>query len=239
MAQRLEELLATLPPFKARWPAIPHPFSRFLRPCGWYPAKAEVQRCQLHKLRNVLSHLPENHHVLIRRALKAAWGMRSYDDAKGSLQKLRQEQSVPKLAIILDWLTATQPKVLPKSPLGDAIGYALRHWSALTRYIEDGRLEIDNNGAERSLRTIAVGRKNWTFLGNERAGKSAAILYSLIMSAKAAGVDPRLYIRDLLLRVGHCKDVATLTPSAWKAQWLPEIEAHRQSILERLLAPAN
>ena len=71
---------------------------------------------------------------------------------------------------------------------------------ALTRYLEDGRLAIDNNGAERALRGVAVGRKNWMFVGNEGGGRTAANMYSLIESCKAAGVNPREYLQDVLLR---------------------------------------
>jgi transposase len=151
-------------------------------------------------------------------------------------QELRRGESVPRLEAFADWMTATLPKVLEKGPIGTAISYAQKHWRALTRYAEDGRLAIDNNGAERALRSIAVGRKNWTFLGSDAGGETAATLLTLVMSAKEAGVDPRLYIRDVLLRIGRCSDVTTLTPKGWKARWMPEVDAHRQSIIERMFA---
>jgi transposase len=150
--------------------------------------------------------------------------------------ELRQRESVPRLQSFSDWMTATLPKVLEKGPIGTAISYAQKNWAALNRYVEDGRLEIDNNGAERALRSVAVGRKNWTFLGSDAGGETAATLLTLVMSAKEAGIDPRLYIRDVLLRIGRCSDVTTLTPKGWKTRWLPEVDAHRQSIIERMFA---
>jgi DNA invertase Pin-like site-specific DNA recombinase len=95
-----------------------------------------------------------------------------------------------------------QPKVLPKSPIGDAIGYALGNWTALKRYTEDGDLEIDNNGAERSLRGIAVGRKNWLWYGSDRGGQTAAILTRFTATCKGAAERPGL---DKVFQLAHRK----------------------------------
>lgn len=151
--------------------------------------------------------------------------------------ELRKRESVPRLEALLDWLEVTRTKVLDKGPMGRAIDYTLRQWQALTRYCEDGRLEIDNNDTERALRQVAVGRKNWMIVGNENGGRTAAILYSLVMTAKAAGIDPRLYIRDVLTRIADESDVSKLTPRGWKEHHAPSVEAHRLSILERMADP--
>jgi hypothetical protein len=90
---------------------------------------------------------------------------------------------------------------LPKSPLGAAIGYALRNWVALTRYAEDGRLQIDNNGAEQALRPIVLGRKNWLFAGSQAAAYRTAILCSLVQTRKHLQVNPFVYLRDVIERV--------------------------------------
>lgn len=148
---------------------------------------------------------------------------------------LRKRESVPQLKAIEDWMTATKAKTLERGPLGKAISYAQKNWAALCRYTDDGRLEIDNNGAERALRSVAVGRKNWIFLGSEAGGETAAVLLTLVMSAKEAGIDPRMYLRDVMLRIAHCSDVSTLTPKGWKERWMPEVRAHHQSIVERML----
>lgn len=149
---------------------------------------------------------------------------------------LRQEHSVPLLAELEAWLQARRAEVLDKSPMARAIDYALSNWEALNRYCEDGRLPIDNNAAERSLRSVAVGRKNWNFIGNGNGGRTAAVLFSLVETAKAAGLDPRTYLRDVLLRIATESDVSTLTPHGWKEQWRPQVAAHRQDLMERLLA---
>jgi transposase len=155
------------------------------------------------------------------------------------VRELRQRESTPRLARLLDWMSITNTKVLDRGGLAKAIDYALSNWAALCRYCEDGRLSIDNNPAERALRTIAVGRKNWIFFGNERGGKAAAVMYTLIATCKEHGVDPRTYLRDVLLRIGTVSDVKELTPYGWKAKWAPIVEAHRASILERLIPAAK
>ena len=93
------------------------------------------------------------------------------------------------------------PKLSQKSDTTAAAKYALSRWEALARYAEDGQLEIDNNAAERALRAVALGRKNYLFAGSDRGGESAATLYSLIGSAKLNGVDPEKYLREVLSRL--------------------------------------
>jgi transposase len=118
-----------------------------------------------------------------------------------------------------DWLIDQQAKVLPKSPIGDAVNYTLNNWVALTRYLDDGDLDIDNNTAEQALRGIALGRKNWLFLGSDRGGRAAAVHYTLIQSAKRHGLDPFAYLRDVLLRITteSSTDLHQLLPDRWKA----------------------
>ena len=132
---------------------------------------------------------------------------------------LRQSKSVPILEDIKAYLEHEQPAVLPKSPEGTAISYTLSNWDALIRYCNDGDLEIDNNGAERSLRGIAVGRRNWTFLGSDNGGRTAAILTSLTTTCKRLGVDPFEYLRDIFQRIStHPQsNLDELLPNRWKA----------------------
>ena len=92
---------------------------------------------------------------------------------------LRHAKAQPVLGDIRNYLEREQHQALPKSPIGQAIAYALSNWNALIRYTEDGDLAIDNNGAERSLRGVAVGRKNWLFFGSDNGGRTAAVLTSL------------------------------------------------------------
>jgi len=139
---------------------------------------------------------------------------------------LRREKAAPILDALQKWLEAQQAAVLPKSPIGEAIQYARNNWTALTRYLEDGDLAIDNNAAENALRAIAIGRKNWMMLGSDRGGKAAAVLYSMLQSAKRHGVEPFTYLRDLFLRIPTHpnKEIHLLFPDHWKREILPTLE---------------
>lgn len=132
---------------------------------------------------------------------------------------LRQQKATPILEQIRATLQAWSIELLPKSPMGQATAYALAQWQALTRYLEDGRLAIDNNAAERALRIVAVGRKNWLFAGSDEGGRRAAILYSLIGSCRLIHVDPWAYLADVLERISThpARRIDELTPLAWKA----------------------
>ena len=133
-------------------------------------------------------------------------------------KQLRQERAPPLLAALKTRLEAHLPKLPPKGPLAEAIGYTLNHWTALNRYLDDGRLEIDNNAIERSIRPVAQGRANWLFVASERGGHAAAALYSLIESAKANGLNPYAYLRDVLTRLPltKAKDIDSLLPHLWQ-----------------------
>ena len=150
---------------------------------------------------------------------------------------LRREKAKPLLAEMRAWLDLTEAKVLPKSPLAKAIGYALRQWAALVVYADDGRLSIDNNAAERALRPFAVGRNNWLFFQRDSGGKTAAILASMLRTAMAVGIDARAYLRDVLVRIGHESDIAKLTPHGWKLAFQDQVSARRDEILRRIVAP--
>ncbi|QIT56576.1 IS66 family insertion sequence element accessory protein TnpB [Aquisalimonas sp. 2447] len=105
-------------------------------------------------------------------------------------------------AVHLTWFTDKLQRVSANSTFAVAVRYALERWSALTRYRDDGRVEIDNNAAERALRTVALGRKNYLFAGYDRGGDSAALIYSLIGTARLNGVDPYASLRAVLERIG-------------------------------------
>ena len=114
---------------------------------------------------------------------------------------VRLAQSKPLLDSLRQWFEATLSKLSRKSETTVAIRYALSRWDALLRYIEDGDIEIDNNAAERSLRGVALGRKNYLFAGSDTGGERAAVIYSLIGSAKLTGLDPEAYLREVLTRI--------------------------------------
>lgn len=130
---------------------------------------------------------------------------------------LRQQQAKPLLDAMLPWLEGIRPRHLPKSPMGDAINYTLRQWDTLVRYLDDGRLEIDNNRVERQMRSVAVGRKNWMFAGSAEGARRAAIAYSLVGTCGLLGIEPWAYLKDALQRIAEGDDPASLTPRLWKA----------------------
>jgi transposase len=131
----------------------------------------------------------------------------------------RQQHSLPLLGEFRQWLQAKEQIVLPKSPIGQALQYVLPRWDGLVRYCENGALSIDNNLSERMVRPVAIGRKNYLFMGSDKGGKAAAILYSMMASAKANQAEPFAYVRDLLNQLSGCLPpaVATLLPNAWLA----------------------
>jgi len=143
-------------------------------------------------------------------------------------RELRVREAIPVLDKIETYLTELAPTALPKTTLGKAVTYARNQWDALRCYTEDGRLTIDNNVSERTLRQQAIGRKNWLFLGSEAAGPRAAVLYTIIASAKRHRIEPWAYVRDLLLRL-HAKDqcLEEMLPDRWAATHPDAILNHR------------
>jgi len=154
---------------------------------------------------------------------------RSADLDDAARLAVRQEQSVPLLDELFAWMALKEAEVLPKSPMAAALRYSLKLETALRRYADDGRLEIDNNRAERALRPVAVGRKNWMFFQTEGGGETATVLLSLVMTAKAIGLNPQTYLRDVLLRIARESDAAKLTPHGWKQHFAADVEAERQA----------
>jgi transposase len=116
---------------------------------------------------------------------------------------VRQSRAKPLLECMREWLKTTMGKLSRKSAVAAAISYALGRWAALVRYCDDGHLEIDNNAAERALRAVAIGRKNYLFAGADSGGERAAAIYSLIGSAKLNGIDPEAYLRHVLARIAE------------------------------------
>jgi hypothetical protein len=137
---------------------------------------------------------------------------------------MRQERSVPVLTALHAWLETEKPKLLPKAALRGAMDYLLNHWQALVRYTTDGALAIDNGAAERALRGLTIGRRNWLFCGSERGAQAAAVHFSLIASCHRHGLDAFAYLRDVLTRLPLLgpapsrDELLPLLPDRWTKQ---------------------
>jgi hypothetical protein len=140
-------------------------------------------------------------------------------DAAASRLRLRKEKAVPLLATLHAWLLAQKEQVLPKSPIASAINYMLNQWDALNRYTTDGDLHIDNNISERTLKLIGMGRINWLFLGSDKGGQTAAVLFSFTATCKHLDIDTFAYLRDVFERLPtHPVDrLEELLPHRWQA----------------------
>ncbi len=115
--------------------------------------------------------------------------------------QIRQARARPLVKELHNWFNTTLTKLSRKSDTAAAIRYAMSRWRALTRYLDDGRIEIDNSAAERALRTVALGRKNFLFCGSDAGGERAAAIYSLLGTAKLNGLDPEFYLRRVLEQI--------------------------------------
>ena len=134
-------------------------------------------------------------------------------------EKMRQRKSRPIIEELHQTLITLEKSraYLPKSLFGRALRYALNQWPMLTLWLEDGRVEIDNNLVENSIRPTALGRKNWLFFGAAEAGQRSAVIYSIINSCRSRGIDPFEYLRDVLTRLPSATNwqIPELTPKAW------------------------
>jgi transposase len=154
------------------------------------------------------------------------------DDA--GRRQMRQDLSLLILNKFHTWLEEQRPQVLPKSPMAEALGYALNNWDALIRYTEAGFLSIDNNVAEREMKRIAIGRKNWLFVGSDQGGRTAAVLFSFTSTCHRLGMEPWAYLQDVLSRLPTmpAERLPELLPDRWQA-------AHKQTAPSEAAPTAN
>lgn len=132
-------------------------------------------------------------------------------------RRIRQERSKPLLDTLHEWMLLNRQKITDGSATAKALDYSLRRWNALTRFVDDGQLPVDNNHIENQIRPIAIGRSNWLFAGSLRAGRRAAAVMSLIQSAKLNGHDPYAYLKDVLTRLPtqRASQIHELLPHRW------------------------
>ena len=135
-------------------------------------------------------------------------------------QEVRQQKAKPVLDALHAWMTLQRQKVPASSATAKALDYSLRRWQALTRFVDDGQLPVDNNWIENQIRPIAIGRNNWLFAGSLRAGQRAAAVMSLIQSARMNGHDPYAYLKDVLTRLPtqRASQIGELLPHRWALQ---------------------
>jgi transposase len=140
---------------------------------------------------------------------------------------VRRERSKPLVDKFEEWMRQEGKKLSPKHPLVKAMNYGLTRWEAFVRFLGDGRICMTNNAAERSVRGIAVGRRNWTFCGSDSGGHRAAVFYTLIETCRLNGVDPRAWLADVLARIADhpAHRIAELLPWNWLAARPPQVQA--------------
>ncbi|PIB40333.1 transposase [Pseudomonas sp. 2822-15] len=140
--------------------------------------------------------------------------------------RLRREIAVPIAGKLHDWMLAQRDLVPEGSATAKALDYSLKRWVALTRYLDDGAVPIDNNQVENTIRPWALGRSNWLFAGSLRSGQRAAAIMSLIQSARMNGHDPYAYLKDVLKRLPTQKasEIGQLLPHQWVPAWLTQRE---------------
>ena len=209
------------------------PYEKLTAPVGGVPARIIHVACMAHARRYFFEAFEKTQSPIAAAALRRIQDLYAIErdiNGKPAQERLavRQEQAVPLLAAFEIWMREKAARISAKSDTGKALGYALERWGALSRYSNDGRLAIDNNAAERGLRTIAVSRKNFLFLGSDEGGRRAAIIYTLAQSAKLNGLNPHAYLAGILdaLSRGHSNlRLAELTPWAWAAARRGEVRS--------------
>jgi len=183
------------------------------------------------------AHARRGFHEALSETKLAAWFVRQIGLLYLVEKQLRQERAGPKLrAAVRAWqsrpilerlqkaMLQMRRRVLPEGALGQALDYTMKRWEALTRFVDDGRLEIDNNWIENAIRPSALGKKNWLFIGHPTAGERSAIIYTLLGSCRRHRINPFDYLKDLLTRLPAAKitEIKSFTPAAWA-------KAHRKT----------
>lgn len=188
-------------------------YDALARPRGNQPPQVIHVACWAHARRKLFEVFEATKSPIAEEALQriaAVYAIEAEINGQTAQQRhvVRQTRSKPLLEELHDWMLAQRRRLSAKSALGKAMQYALNRWEALARYVEDGRLSIDNNLAERQLRGIALTRKNFLFLGSDTGGDRAAIIYTVAETAKLNGLDPEAYITAVLDRLarGHTID---------------------------------
>lgn len=185
--------------------------------------RLEPVACWAHARRELFDEHARTKSPIVRQALDkigAVFAVEREINGRSAAIRLavRQAQSVPLLADLKDYLETSLGRISRKGDLAKAIRYSLNRWEALCRFTEDGRLEMTNNAAERAIRPLTLGRRNWTFLGSDSGGERAAVFYTLIQTCKLNGINPEAYLADLIGRVSDhpANRIDELLPWNWR-----------------------
>jgi transposase len=162
------------------------------------------------------------------------------DFSEGQRLQMRQDLSVPILKKFRAWIEQAYAEVLPKSPMAEALGYARNNWAALIRYTESGQLDIDNNEAEREMKRIAIGRKNWLFVGSQQGGEMASVMMSFTSTCKRLCIEPWAYLQDVLTRLPTTpkEQLDELLPDRWQAAQKAKAAASTPAASGEAIPPA-
>lgn len=171
------------------------------------PARMAEVACWSHVRRGFFDEHASNGSKLAKEALERIGALFDIErtiagNAPEIRANVRQRAAKPRIDDLATWFDAQLKVIPPKGDLAVAIRYARNRWQALTRYLDDGRLEISNNAAENQIRPVALGRKNWLFAGSDAGGERAAAFFTLIRTAKLNGIEPEAYLREVLTRIG-------------------------------------
>ncbi len=180
--------------------------------------------CMAHARRKFFDLHVANKSQLAEKALNSIGGLyeverQAHDMSDEDRWRIRQEKAAPLAKALRNWML-TQRDLVPKgSATAKALDYSLKRWLALTRYLDDGAVPIDNNQVENQIRPWALGRSNWLFAGSLRSGKRAAAIMSLIQSARINGQDPYAYLKDVLTRLPtqRASEIDQLLPHTWQS----------------------
>ncbi|MEM9835792.1 MAG: IS66 family transposase [Bacteroidota bacterium] len=185
---------------------------------------AELVSCLAH-IRRKFFDARKNDPELADQALRACWYLYYIEDkcrdrvvSPEVRQRMRRRYAEPVYEIFLNWVNENLPRSLPKSGIGKALGYAANHLPRLGHYLEDGRIEIDNNKIENKIRPLALGRKNYMFAGSRKGAERAAMMYSFLATCKEHEVNPREWLKDVLLHINDhpINKITELLPREWK-----------------------